>query len=127
MGGGSSQAPRAEQQRRCSHRSLESILCCFPRLLGFRDGWPMEQAETFGRAAANTFFEAPPPGKMPKVCGRGRGCCSDRLSFRFGLYGHDRVHQSGKESPQSPPGVLTHHAHAASKLMNSPIPNYIKY
>ena len=46
------------------------------------------------------------------VCGRGRGYCSGRLSLRFAFYRLDRGHRSAQESPQTPPGVLTHHEHA---------------
>ena len=53
------------------------------------------------------------------VCGRGRGCCFGRVSLRFAFYRLDRGRRHSQESPQTPLGVLTHHEHATSRLMNS--------
>ena len=39
------------------------VLCfVFARLLGFRDGWPIEQAKKLGIRPPRFFFEAPTPG-----------------------------------------------------------------
>ena len=42
--------------------SIERILCFFARLLGFRNGWPIEQAEKLGLRPPCFFFRRHCPG-----------------------------------------------------------------
>ena len=88
-------------------------------LLGFRDGWPIEQAEKMILRPPRFCLGATARVRCAMVCGRGRGYCSGRLSLRIAFYRFGRGQRSGQESPQTLPGGFTHHEHPTSSRINS--------
>ena len=101
-----------------------SVISVFVSLLRFRDGWPIEQDEKLGLRPAWSLLRHHHRGIMRYVLWAWL-YCSGRLSLGFAFYRLDRGFLSGQESPRTPPGVLTHHGHATSRLINCHIPNYI--